>query len=354
MNAPEKHVFQCGKGRVMAKKKIKKDRLKQQKKKKAKPIQNGTSPIFHSSFLKTWLLEPHTNYSARVLMALSAYNLSFKERYTKILYFNKISELEKNFWTKLNPSPKKYMPTQTDCFKAFYANQALRWAFKKLLLAWKLRKVILVNEEDIITLEKPKYPIYIYDLHNKKKYQLEAKSFLVDSVNRFLLHDDFFPKSLSPRNLFTNQELSFGALWSIHNQLKKYGVTHWSWEAFVQSCFQISPFVLNYEIPLKYEMVKRCFQDSTSIDANWYTQELILANAEGLVAKSLKWAVYNQPTNCYMLKWRAVCHDYWKIAVRSGEVEAENNIHIRTRIYTLLDDTQSINFIKDSFCFKTQ
>lgn len=333
---------------VVFAKKAKKAKKKDKKRKLPKPVCRSSSNTFHSAFLKSWLLEPYENYMPRILTTLEPYNLSFQERYSRVLYFNKLNELEKIFLEKQIPSntSRKYKDTQFDCLKAYRANQTLRWNFKRLLLAWKHRKLQLVNDTDIITMEPLQHPLFIYDYTRQKKYQIEAKSFLVDSLNRFLLHDDFFPTSKSPRNLYTNEDLTFSQLCSVSNQLKKYGLTNWYWEAFVKSAFSINTFLSEFEAPLKYEMVKRCFSDSTSLDAKWFTSELVLANTEGTTAKTIKWAIYNRDTHSYITKWRNICQMYWRIAVIKGEWEAENTDFIQSGITTLLKDESSITELK--------
>lgn len=332
-----------------AKKAVKAKRSKKSKTtKKQKKVVKGNGCTFTSSFLKSWLLEPNENYSNRILQTLSPYRLSFQERYTRILYFNKVNEYEKIFIEaeKARQPEKKYKPNQFDCLNAYRANQSLRWAFKKLFLAWKHRKLQLVNDTDIITMEPLKTPIFICNYSTNKKYQVEAKSLLVDSLNRLFLHDDFFPKSKVPRNLLTNEELTFSQLWSCSLQMKKYGITHWCWEAFASSSFNLEFLLADYETPMKYEMVKRCFSDTLSSDANWYVSELIGANTTGITAKALKWAVYHQSSHRYMLKWRDLCQIYWKVAVIQGETEAENTSWIQARLNTLLEDVTSIKEIK--------
>lgn len=335
--------------KVYAKKATKaKKKDKKKDRKKPKRVSSGTPPFFYGSFMKSWLLEPSGHYNPRISMALDNYNLPFKERYSRVLYFNTISDLEKVFWNKQLQDTQltKYTGTQFDCLKAYRANQALRWSFKKLVLAWKYRKLQLMNENDPITMEPLKNPLYIYDYSTKRKYQIESKSLLVDSLNRLFFHDDFFPKSKLPRNLLTNEDLTFSQLWSTSLQMRKYGITHWCWEAFVKSSFCLNTLLADHHIPMKYEMIKRCFSDLTSTDANWFVSELILANTEGILAKALKWAIYHHPTHTYLLKWRGLCQTYWKLAVVQGETEAENTGWIRARIATLLEDTTSLKEIR--------
>jgi hypothetical protein len=313
---------------------------------------NRVKKVFHSQeafqniFLKSWLIEPSYKYSPRILSTLSNPSLSFTERYNSILFFNKINEIERAILEKMRSSSYIYGPCQHDCLRAYRANQKLRWQFKRLVLAWKCKKAVLVNEEDIISLEVPKKPVYIFDFSSNKKYQFEAKFFLIDSVNRFLLHDDFFPISKYPRNILTNEDLTFGQAWSISNQLHSYGITHWSWEGFQAQSFSLEKFRNFYEIPLKYEMVKRCFHDTTSSDAKYFTSELILAFTSGCLTKILRWAVYQHPLNSYVLRWRELCRKYWHFAVLKGEEAAENEPFFVNGLQHLLDESSEIEKLR--------
>ncbi len=335
-------------------KKCNKHKVDKKKSKKKEKLKYKGAPIFlKSAFNKSWLLESSDKYSNRILTTLSPYKLSFQERYTRILYFNKLNEYEKIFWEKqkANAPETKYMSTQTDCFKAYNQNQKLRWAFKKLFLAWKLRKMTLVNETDLITLEIPKNPIYILDFKTNKKYIFEAKSVLIDSVNRFLLHYDFFPESKKPRNLLTNEELTWSQLWCVSNQMKKMGISHWTWEGFCSHHFSLAEFVCHFDVPLRIEMVNRCFKDPLS-DSNWHLSEFINSNTIGMKRKWLKWAVYNFSDHPYMKQWKQICFKYWKLAVRIGESEAADDPFITEEIDRLLENDEMINLIKNTYITK--
>lgn len=344
MNATEKHVFHPGTSKKRAKKSTK--HKKEQKKEKRKVT--GSSFRLNSSFLKSWLLESADHFHSRILMAITPYNLSLKERYNRVLYFNKLNDLEKVFFEGKPVKETKYMPTQFDCLRAFRENQKLRWAFKKLFLAWKLKKLQLVNDTDVITLEPPKNPVYIMDFHANKKYQVNAKSFILDTVNRFLLHYDFFPEPKSPRNLLTNEDLTWGQVWSISQQLKKSGSSHWCWEGYAFHKFQMPDFVSHFEIPLKLEMVNRCFLESTT-DSQWYISDFISQNVTELQAKWLKWGVYHLHNDPYIQEWKELCFRFWKLAVRKGEQEAEEDPIIVAEVRRLIQNRSGILQIQRAF-----
>lgn len=342
-----KPLFHAGIAKKMAKKSMKHKKQKKREKKE-KRIITGSSYVLKSVFLKSWLLESPTVFHNRILVAISPYNYSFKERYNRVLYFNSLNDLEKVFIEGKPVSKTKYMPTQFDCLRAFRENQKLRWAFKKLFLAWKLKKLQLVNDTDVITLEAPKNPVYIMDFHANKKYQVNAKSFLLDTINRFLLHYDFFPEPRAPRNLLTNEDLTWGQLWSISQQLKKVGSSHWCWEGYTFHKFQLSEFVSYFEIPLKLEMVNRCFLGSTT-DSEWYVSDFISQNTTDIQAKWLKWGVYHMKDDPYIQEWKELCFKYWKLAIRQGEQEAEEDPCIVAEVRRLIQNKSGILQIQRAF-----
>jgi hypothetical protein len=346
MNSNENTPFQIGSSK-RAKKSTKHKKLQKKDKKEKRRIA-GSSFVLKSYFLKSWLLGPTHHYSSRIITTLSPYNMTFKERYNRVLYFNTLNDLEKSFINKLPVKETKYMPTQFDCLRAFRENQKLRWAFKKLFLAWKLKKLQLVNETDVITMEPPKNPVYIMDFYTNKKYQVNAKSFILDTVNRFLLHYDFFPESKSPRNLLTNEDLTWAQIWSISQQLKKIGTTHWCWEGYTFHKFHMPDFVSHFEIPLKLEMVNRCFLGSIT-DSQWYISDFISQNATETQAKWLKWAVYNLNEDPYIQEWKELCFKYWKLAVRKGEQEAEEDPTIVGEVRRLIQNKSGIQQIQRAF-----
>jgi hypothetical protein len=330
-------------GRDYSKQEKKKRAEVRKKKKVHRYIFNESTKRYEPLFLRTWFLYPLNKGMESLLICPS---LSFTQRYKAIdAWDEKNHPLEESFLKALG----KQRITKTDLFSLYQRNQKLRWTFKKLVLQWKLKRLEMMNETDIITFEEPRQKIYVYDFQNKKQYQFEARPFLIDCVNRLLLHSDFFPEAKVPRNLLTNQDLTWNQLWSISNQFKQKGVSHWIWEAFVRTQFCLLDLFLCFETPLKYEMVDRCFHDSTQKDANWYVSEFIANHTEGGLTSFLKWGVYRLPNDAYIKEWKDLCYRFWKIAVVKGEEVAEGHPCIVSGIVRLLEDKRSILEIRKAF-----
>ncbi len=329
-------------GRDLSKKQkqhIRKYRQVKKDKKEYRPPSKDAQPLF----LRSWFLKPLSIYPSKILQHLSNPYISFSDRYESLEDFDEQKSDLAEILEKATKSPKI---TKEDCKMAYEENQKLRWSFKKLVLAWRLKHLQCMNDTDIITLEEFKNPIVLIDFSTKKKYQFEAKSYMIDCVNRLLLHSDFFPGGQMPRDLLTNKILSWNQLWTVSLQFRKQGVSHWVWEAFVNRQFDIHDFIHYYDIPLKYEMVDRCFHDNCQRDVNWYTQELITNHTQGMITKTLQWALYRYPTHSYIKKWKDLCHKFWKIAVARGEQAAENSSLFNCELDKLMRDYKTLSELR--------
>ena len=92
------------------------------------------------------------------------------------------------------------------------ANQTVRWAFKRLIQRWRVKKLRTANTADVSTMEPPKQPITIIDWPNRSRYVFEASTLFRDLKERLYANSYLFPTPLQPRNPFTNLPLSLGQL----------------------------------------------------------------------------------------------------------------------------------------------
>jgi hypothetical protein len=94
---------------------------------------------------------------------------------------------------------------------------------------WRMRHIRVINEEDIATQEAPKKPVVFIDWKTRTSYQFEAMTILHDLLIASSIMTTLFLNALPPRNPFTNSHLTYGTLISLHEQLRRVGVTHWLW-----------------------------------------------------------------------------------------------------------------------------
>jgi len=218
---------------------------------------------------------------------------------------------------------------------AYTANMKVRWAMKKLMNAWRSKHVRLINEEDVATQEAPKKPVVFVNWNTKTSHQFEAMTILRDTVNRLLNHDQLFLHPLPPRNPFTNAPLTYGALISLHTQLRRAGVTHWVWEAFVASNFNLMILEKRYEVPIKLRCLEKMMADKT----NYNTIDFVM---DFIIGEYTHHAITGPPNEATVLRvlvtkwdapkvqdWIKLCNKYWMNEIR-GRCEENSLVHIKS------------------------
>ena len=214
-------------------------------------------------------------------------------------------------------------------------NMKIRWAMKKLMNKWRMKHIRLMNEEDVATQEIPKKRIVFIDWKTRTAHQFEAMTILRDSINRLFHHDQLFLQALPPRNPFTNTPLTYGALISLHEQLHRVGVTHWIWEAYAASNFDIETLERSHEVPMKLRCLDVMMKDKTNYNTLDFVLDFIIGEythhvkypppSETLVLRILvtKW------DNSVVQEWVSLCTRYWKNEIR-GRCDDNSIIHNRS------------------------
>lgn len=242
------------------------------------------------------------------------------------------------------PTPIEYDKIPISIEEVYLKNMRVRWAMKKLMNAWKRRHFKFMNEEDIATQEVPKNPVVLVNWATKTVHKFEAITILRDSINRLLHHDELFLIPLDPRNPYTNMPLSYGTLVSIRNQLRRAGISHWLWEAFVSSNFNLTLLENNYEVPMKLRCLDLLMKNKT----NYITIDFIMDFIIGEYTHHNTTFPPNERTVMSMLitkwdtpkvqEWIKLCLLYWTNEIRG---RSENNTLIHTKSEILIKSMKS-------------
>ena len=237
--------------------------------------------------------------------------------------------------TTLYPISLSYDEICESMVTTYTQNMKIRWAMKKLMNKWRMKHVKIMNEEDVATQEAPKKRIVFVDWKTRTAHQFEAMTILRDSINRLFNHDQLFLHALPPRNPFTNTPLIYGALVSLHEQLHKVGVTHWIWEAYAASNFDIETLERSHEVPMKLHCLDALMADKT----NYNTIDFVLDFIIGEYTHHIKYPPPNESTVLRVLvtkwgvpkvqEWIALCTTYWKNEIR-GRCDDNFIIHIKS------------------------
>lgn len=235
----------------------------------------------------------------------------------------------------LHPSSLSYNEICESVQSIYAKNIKIRWAMKKLMNRWRMKHIRVMNEEDIATQETPKKVVRFINWKTRTSYQFEAITILRDSINRLLNHDQLFLQALPPRNPFTNSHFTYGGLISLHDQLRRVGVTHWLWEAFAASNFDIETLERMYEVPMKLRCLEALMADKT----NYNTIDFVMDFVIGEYAHHVIHGPPNETTVMRALitkwdtpkiqEWVKLCNKYWMNEIR-GRCDDNYIVHVKS------------------------
>lgn len=319
---------------------------RRQKRNLIPPSNEPVKPVF-TGRPSSWLLLPKTGLSFFErqfdTVAVNSFNDPYLTTVTFTVTFPETSMIYAMSMA-LYPSPLSYTEIYESLKATYRKNMKIRWAMKRLLNKWRLRHVRIVNEEDIATQEIPKKVIRFIDWKTRTSYQFEAITILRDTINRLINNDQLFLQPLPPRNPFTNSQLTYGGLISLHDQLRRAGITHWLWEAFVASKFNVVILQRKYEVPMKLRCLENLIADKTNYDTIDFVMDFIIGEytyhihyappSESLVLRILlkKW------DNPVIQEWIALCKSYWTNEICK---RCDDNLIVRIKSERLIRSMKS-------------
>jgi len=323
------------------------DERKRKEKIKNREFHIHTNVVFTARFHpgRTWLLLPSPYVVASILDSPHDPLDEKVERVNRELISHHEGTLRRAF---LRSFSKEGDFAQLESI--FMKNQAIRFSMKRLVLLWKLKKAKQMNEEDISTMEVPKKKVVVYSPDLRTKYVFEASTLLKDAVSRLTLNEEFFPKPLYPRNLFTNQTFTYGQLFSVHKQLRAHGITNWIWEAFFQSRFCLKSFLETFSLSLKVHSIKAFFSDKDDylsqtyvadfIESRWISKKV---SDVSFYMKVYDWASVCHTTHPHIMEWRKLTCKYWILLTLHDEDVADCNAELRREVKWIMRDTNGFN-----------
>jgi hypothetical protein len=216
----------------------------------------------------------------------------------------------------------------------YFLNQKLRFAFKRLFVAYLLKKMKLKNEVDPITLEPPKECITLYDHFNRSTFQFEAKELLRDFQSRLLTHDDLFPLPQKLRNPLTNTHLTLGQILSLYAQILSFGYSHWSLECFRDADFKLKLFSRDNQRKLRLHALKDILKTPST---TYFLLDFIEAQHDVFKklfdVRTYRWALENN--KCQSMErirsWKTMCYAFYEIELTEEDFFEKQNKQKRLR-----------------------
>jgi hypothetical protein len=223
--------------------------------------------------------------------------------------------------------------------QALFLNARFRSYARTLLKAWLRRyRFQQGNDVDLVTLETPRQPVTLVDWPSRRTYSFEAGTILKDCVERLLCQDLELVTPQQLRNPYTNMPLTYGQAFHIIQQLRAFGRSHWTLEAYASpfTQYNFSKFCQMHNTPLRHSALDRIFRNPRSSDCVDLVYEFIRDehdnHGQSFNVPVYLWALRHEDTSLErIVKWRELCKKYHLISILHSDV-AEMNAQINRHI----------------------
>lgn len=289
-NMPLSPIFDTGKGFHMGKRSSKKVIRRRKKNTKNNCIILQNEPIvcpdmFNSYEGFRWKVPSgvHLSWGERIKFELlnTCNSNNFMNTFMKVMqsrsFIIKQSSISSNNSSIMKiAEPFELCPVGIAYLKSLKTRDNIEWlrvkrlylvifSFVRLIkgaIMQRLRKLCLknlVNTEDIVTLEVPKNPVYVFNFRRRISYVYEAST-IKRAINERLLSSDYmFAEPRTPLNILSNEPFTYNQCVSIYYQLKAYGLSSWALELYKKYGFDIHKFELYCSQQLKLSAIHNHF-----------------------------------------------------------------------------------------------
>lgn len=265
--------------------------------------------LYESRIYRRWRIIPDNScFSGRAIFCAD----TLKGKYFT-QKMNSLSEMIVN--TKMSDSFKEdFIFICNEAKKILVVNQFVLISMKRLYNSWRLKHLRTMNENDPITLSLPVKPVYVIT-SSKYKFIYEAETIALDIHKRLLNHDGQIPNPLQPRNILTNELMTFQQTISILKQCKDYGYSHWTLEAFKKSGYSIKNFYRTQRSLLRFNAILKIINtpgDPDGIDTltDFIQTQFDYHNIQ-YSSITFLWSLRNIPNDPIILQWKRLCKQWY-------------------------------------------
>lgn len=217
--------------------------------------------------------------------------------------------------------------------------------FNKLRHYTKVTKCMknTVNQEDPVTLEVPKKPVYVLNFQGRCSYVYEANSLRRVMENRLLSSYWMFVEPKPPNNLLSNEEFTMGQYVSIMRQLKHYREFSVALERFRNSEFDLTKFERHNMQYLKISAIERHFKDEPATSRTTVI-EFIKAMTIGRSVEPKKLEAFiraydvNKDNSYYLKEWIRITKRYY-ISKELNDLDDLDELYEETRLLSVKINT---------------
>ena len=208
--------------------------LKRKEHRHKKPTGKDTRSIFYTPLMpvfqmKWTLLAPLTAFTSRhMALIINGLPTTIRERCEALCRYNipeyaKTTQTVHNFLLSrcIRPIPWALPWTFFDEIqKNLYIEMGVRWAMRRLLHRFRLRRLKGPDHEiDPITFSPIVTPILVHDMKLRRKFLFDAKPLVKHIHTCLYTQEQMVPCAKAPFNIITNRPFTYAQLLSITNQV---------------------------------------------------------------------------------------------------------------------------------------
>lgn len=222
---------------------------------------------------------------------------------------------------------------------AFMENIKARWAFRRLWLAYLLKKLKSVNQGiDPITLEPIQKKVSVCMLKTHAIYDFEAKSIAKTWTSNLLHNDGLFHEPRYPTNPFTNLSMNEFQVHCMIQGIRSASESNWVLESFSDCQYDLEKWKKKFSAPLRMECLKRVFSDIDNYDRFETILDFIELQHEyhgiDFNVKLFRWILTSPQTKEYADIWANECKKFYIEKYAINDKEDIENLEIKTSIQT--------------------
>jgi hypothetical protein len=215
-------------------------------------------------------------------------------------------------------------PTHPSTYLKFRAimllNQKVKRAFAALARRWiRAKKMRQGNDDDLLTGEPPKKPIVLEDFKGRWQYTFEPSTIARDMISRLSMSipNTVYPTPKLPRNPYTNQDMTEGQFYSVLQQLRACGKSHWALEALYSLQYNITRFESQMYMKLRSTVITNLFANPNNTAVNDILLHYIRDEYEHhkIYCDYLfyEWAIEHHNKSPHIQKWRTLCYETYRL-----------------------------------------
>ena len=190
-------------------------------------------------------------------------------------------------------------------------NQRVIMAFRNLALRWLAPRIRPGNDDDLVTCEAPKHPITLMAWRERRTYSFEPSTIQRDMCERLLMTIYSVPAYLPPRNPYTNLPLRTEQFYSVLQQLRRAGKSHWVLEAYGSVQCNMDAYKKQFDEALSLETTRRQFNNLSCPDVVEmildFIQDEHLAHKAKYNDVIYRWALETRPSMPRIQRWIQLC-----------------------------------------------